>query len=173
MACLPNHPDQEISMHQFYVDYMERLTDLHNQIREGLDGLPAEALDWSPGPEMNSMDVLVVHLTGAERYWIGDVAGQEPSGRDRAAEFRTQDVAAQDLLDRLEASRGHAQAVLARLSLAELSATRPSERHPKQTFTVATALLHALEHTGQHLGHIQMVRQLFLTQPPAQPPAQP
>ena len=36
---------------------------------------------------MNSMNVLVVHLIGAERYWIGDVIAGEPSGRDRESEF--------------------------------------------------------------------------------------
>ena len=151
-------------MLQFYVDYMDRLTDLHSQIEEALAHLPAEALDWSPGPEMNSITVLVMHLTGAERYWIGDVAGQDASGRDRAAEFRSGGLSPQDLIARLDASRAHAQGVLAQLSLEDLAQARSSVRHPDRTFTVGDSLLHALEHTGQHLGHIQMVRQLYLSQ---------
>ncbi len=156
-------------MIQFYVDYMDRLTDLHSQIEEALTGLPATALDWPPGPEMNSITVLVTHLTGAERYWIGDVAGQEPSGRDRAAEFRSGGLSVQDLIARLTASRAHAQGVLAKLALEDLAQARSSVRHPDQPFTIAFCLLHALEHTGQHLGHIQMVRQIYLVQHPAQP----
>ncbi len=119
-------------MLQFYVDYMDRLADLHSQIGEAVADLPAEALDWSPGPEMNSIGVLIVHLAGAERYWIGDVAGQDPSGRDRAAEFRAGGLTAQDLIARMEASRAHAQGVLAHLSLGR---SGPRAAHPCATRT--------------------------------------
>ncbi|MEZ4517664.1 MAG: hypothetical protein R3C44_12840 [Chloroflexota bacterium] len=40
-----------------------------------------------PGPEMNSWRVIAAHRR-LERCWIGDIAGQEPSGRVRAEEFR-------------------------------------------------------------------------------------
>ena len=151
-------------MLQFYVDYLERLADLHGQIEEALADLPAEALDWSPGPEMNTITVLVTHLAGAEGYWIGDVAGQVPSGRERAAEFRSSGQSAQALIARMDASRAHAHAILSQLSLDDLAQVRSTVRHPDRSFTVAFCLLHALEHTGQHLGHIQMVRQLYLAQ---------
>jgi len=151
-------------MLQFYVDYLERLADLHGQIEEALADLPAEALDWSPGPEMNTITVLVTHLAGAEGYWIGDVAGQVPSGRERAAEFRSSGQSAPALIARMDASRTHAHAILSQLGLDDLAHVRSTVRHPDRSFTVAFCLLHALEHTGQHLGHIQMVRQLYLAQ---------
>jgi uncharacterized damage-inducible protein DinB len=79
-------------MQTFFKDYLSLLQDCHNSILEALEGLPPAALDWNPGPDMNSISVLVVHLTGAERYWIGDVAAQDPTERDRDAEFRVHDV---------------------------------------------------------------------------------
>ena len=69
-------------------DYYQRLSGLHDGLKQAIAGLSAEALDWVPGPDMNSLRVLMVHTAGAERYWIGDMAGQQPSGRDRDAEFR-------------------------------------------------------------------------------------
>jgi len=42
----------------------------------------------------------------------------------------------------------------------DLEAVRPSPRDGGR-FTVAWALLHALEHTAIHLGHIQMVSQMW------------
>jgi len=51
---------------------------------------------------MNSICALVVHLTGAERYWIGDVVARESSERDRAAEFRVHGLAKAALKQRLE-----------------------------------------------------------------------
>jgi hypothetical protein len=73
-------------MQTFFVDYINLLQQCHNEILEALNGLPSESLDWSPGPDMNSISVLVFHLSGAERYWIGDVAAQDPKERDREAE---------------------------------------------------------------------------------------
>ena len=63
-------------MKPYFEDYIRCLTDLHQEILEAIEGLPAKALDWTPMQEtsgdMNSINVLVTHLCGAERYWIGD-----------------------------------------------------------------------------------------------------
>ena len=60
-------------MQPFFAAYLNNLQELHDEIRKIIRELPLEALDWNFGPETNSITVLVVHLTGAERYWIGDV----------------------------------------------------------------------------------------------------
>jgi hypothetical protein len=69
--------------------YLERLEALHAEIQQIIADLSPEALDWTPGPEMNSLGVLVAHVAGSERYWIGTVVGDAPLERDRDAEFRT------------------------------------------------------------------------------------
>ena len=63
-------------------------------MERAIRGLSQEVLDWTPGPEMNSTCALVVHLSGAGRYWIDDMAARESSGRDRAAEFRAEGLEA-------------------------------------------------------------------------------
>lgn len=147
-------------MDSFFADYLDRLTTLHGEMEQTIAGLPPEALDWSPGPEMNSMAVLVVHTAGAERYWIGDIVGQDPSGRVREREFETRGSAEAYLRDRLQAALTHSRGVLADLSLEDLVQPRYSSRHDKE-FTAGYALLHALEHTAVHTGHIQLMRQLW------------
>ena len=147
-------------MEQAFVDYMERMQVLHDEIARCVTGLSQAALDWIPAPEMNSIGVLVAHVAGAESYWVGDVAGQEPSGRDRDAEFRTKGVDAATLLQRLTDQTAHTRAVLERLSVDELADERVSPRDGR-IFTVAWALSHALEHTALHTGHIQLTRQLW------------
>ena len=104
--------------------------------------------------------ILVTHLAGAERYWIGDVAGEEPSGRLRDTEFRTQGVEVEALESLLARTLDHSRGVLKRLTLEDLSSPRISSRDGK-SFTVAWCLAHALEHTALHLGHIQITRQLW------------
>lgn len=141
-------------------DYWERLQALHEGIESAIEVLPLAALDWVPGPDMNSLGVLVTHVAGAERYWIGDVAGHDPSGRDRAAEFRTQGADAAALKTRLAETLAHSRAVLEKLTLPDLEARCVSPRDGRR-FTVAWSLAHALEHTALHLGHIQLTRQLW------------
>lgn len=147
-------------MQPFFADYLNLLQERHHEILEALEGIPSEALDWKPGPDMNSIGVLVFHLTGAERYWIGDVAAQEPSGRDRDAEFRVRDVGADILKKRLADNLEYARNAMNRFTIQDLEAERASARDGR-SFTTGWALLHALEHTTLHLGQIQLTRQLW------------
>jgi uncharacterized damage-inducible protein DinB len=148
-------------MQTFYKDYLDILQACHTDILKALDGLPPAALDWISGPEMNSISVMVFHLTGAERYWIGDVAAQESSDRDRASEFKVHDVGVDVIRKRLNDSLAYARKTLEKLTLQDLEASRTSPRDGRK-FTVVWALLHALEHSNLHLGHIQITRQLWM-----------
>jgi hypothetical protein len=141
-------------------DYLERLQALHTDMKQAIAGQPLAVLDWVPGPAMNSLCVLVVHATGAERYWIGDVVGQDLSGRDRDAEFRASGLDAPTLTTRLDETLAHSRGVLDGLTFEELEGLRVSPRDGRE-FTVAWALAHALEHTALHLGHMQITRQLW------------
>ncbi len=148
-------------MHEFYMAFYERLQTVHREIAEAIADLPPEALDWVPLPTMNSLTVLVVHVAGAERYWIGDVVGQDPSQRNRPAEFETRGWDTAALQERLEQTLAHSQGILQQLTIEDLDQPRSSSRDGKSV-TVAWALLHALEHTAIHLGHIHTGRELWL-----------
>jgi DinB superfamily len=152
----------EAKMEQFFEDYLDRLQELHAGFAAVLDGLTVEALDWQPGEEMNSLAVLVTHTAGSQRYWIGDIAGQDPSGRVRSLEFEAGGRSAAELLALMDASLAHSRAVLSRLLLGDLARERDVPLLGKRC-TVGWALLHALEHTGIHLGHVQIGRQLWDT----------
>ena len=147
-------------MNDFYQNYLNRLDEVHTDISQAIQGLPQEALDWIPAEGMNSINVMVFHLTGAERYWIGDVSMRDPSGRDRAAEFRVKGVTLEALQKRVANSTDYAHRVLEQLTLQDLEQERTSPRDGSK-FTVAWGLLHSLEHSALHLGHIQLTRQLW------------
>lgn len=141
-------------------DYLERLGALHADVQRAIAGLPQAALDWLPGPDMNSLCALIVHTCGAERYWIGGVVGRDPSARDRAAEFRAAGLDEVALREHLDESLACARGVLEELALRDLEALRVSPRDGRE-FTVAWCLAHALGHTAIHLGHMQIARQLW------------
>ena len=146
-------------MQTFFKDYLSLLQDCHNSILEALDGLPPAALDWTPGPDMNSISVLVFHLTGAERYWIGDVAAQDPAERDRDAEFRVHDVEMDVLKKRLANNLEYARSTLNKFTIQDLETMRVTASG--REYTTVWALLHALDHATLHLGQIQVTRQLW------------
>jgi uncharacterized damage-inducible protein DinB len=145
-------------METVFMDYADRLEELHEQALHAIESLPQGALDWKPGPDMNSFCVLIVHLTGAERYWIGDVAGGEPSGRIREQEFQVVALDADTLEVRLSDSLSYAQGRLEKLTLQDLERECTSPRDGRK-FTIGWALMHALEHTALHVGQLQILRQ--------------
>lgn len=151
-------------MHTFLQDYLQRLTDLHQGILDSIEGLPSEALDWTPlretNGEMNSINVLVTHLCGAERYWIGDVALGNPSERVRTAEFEVRGMNAEILAEKIFAATAYARSAVEKLDIDDLAIEKTRLRDGRPV-TAGWALLHALEHTAIHLGHIQITRQLW------------
>ena len=147
-------------MQGFFTNYLDLLQDCHNGILQALEGLPPAALDWVPGQDMNSISVLLAHITGSERYWIGDIAAQESSNRDRDAEFRVRGVEADVFRKKLADNLEYARNVLEKMSIQDLESTRVSPGNGRE-YTVAWALIHALEHATLHLGQIQITRQLW------------
>ena len=113
-------------MQPFFENYLDLLQDCHNGILQALEGLPQSALDWVPGQDMNSISVLLAHITGSVRYWIGDIAAQEPSNRDRAAEFRVHGVEAEVFRKKFADNLDYARNVLDKMSLEDLESTRVS-----------------------------------------------
>lgn len=145
-------------MEQFFEDYLSLIHRLHEEAQKTFIDLPQEALDWVPTPQINSFCVLVTHLTGAERYWIGDVAAEESSGRVRDEEFRATGLDAPTLEKRLSDSFDYVSGILENLTSLSLVQLRTSPRDGRKV-TVGWALSHALEHTALHVGHMQILRQ--------------
>jgi hypothetical protein len=147
-------------MDSLFVDYLNRLMTLHEEAKAAIAGLPPEALDWVPGPEMNSFNVLAVHLASSERFWVGDMVGHEDAGRNRAQEFVVHGLTEVDLVQRLDESLAHSQQVLTRLLLTDLDKLRLSSANGN-TYRASWSLLHNLEHVALHVGHLQLMRQLW------------
>ena len=133
---------------------------LHESCKHALSGLDTPALDWVPGEGMNSLAVLVTHVAGSEKFWISDITMQEPSGRDRPAEFRVQGEAVDHLAGLLDSSLAYIHEAFERLTRDDLSQPRVSPLDDNQ-YDVAWSIAQSLTHTALHLGHIQLTRQLL------------
>ena len=145
-------------MQPFFEDYLQNLQDLHTDILNAFKDLAVAALDWSPTTDINSINVLVVHTVGAERFWIGEVVGGDPANRDREAEFQVHGLETETLVQRLNEGFAYIHSTLENLTIDDLNALRSL---PKRERSVSWILGHVLKHTATHLGHIQLMRQVW------------
>jgi len=148
-------------------NYLFRLDDLRGEIRGLVADLPADALNWRPieGTDehaTNSLAVLAAHVAGAEHFWIAEVIGGRPTTRDRNAEFRTVAADAGELLRRLDAVAAETAEVLSSLSEADLNGVRVARG---REVTVRWGILHVIDHSALHLGHMQLTNQLWMSGP--------
>jgi hypothetical protein len=142
---------------QFFADYLVLLEGLQRRLHTDVQDLPAEAMDWSPGPAMNSVAVLLAHIAGVLHEGI-DLAMDDPPSRVRKQEFQTRGVPSTEMLRRLDAVIDYARSALPRLGLEDLSKERKDDDGP---ISCGMALLHALEHAYLHLGHLQVTCQMW------------
>ena len=143
--------------------YVQVIEHLRSQIGELIAGLTAEALNWQPVEgtgehATNSLAVLATHVAGSEHYWIGEVAGRLPATRIRDAEFAAEAGDAAPLLQLLEERTAETRQVLSALEAADLESVREMG---DRTVTVRWCILHVIEHTALHLGHMQLTYQLW------------
>jgi uncharacterized damage-inducible protein DinB len=143
-------------------NYQQRLEDLRGQIKNLITALTPEQLNWRPvqagGEQTNSLAVLVAHCCGAEHFWIGEVLGGKPPTRDRQAEFSNKTTSQAELFHLLDQTSEETRAVVSAFSANEVESSRMVEA---KEVPVRWALLHVVDHTALHLGHMQMTYQLL------------
>jgi uncharacterized damage-inducible protein DinB len=143
--------------------YLARIEDLRGQIASLIADLPADALNWRPiegGDDhaMNTVAVLASHTAGAERFWIHEVIGRQPPTRVRDNEFETVVESSAPLLEKITATGQETRRILSALTPDALDATRDVR---DRTVPVRWAILHVIDHTALHLGHMQITYQLW------------
>lgn len=135
---------------------------LHDQIRAEIAELDDEGLNWLPSANTNTIATIVTHLVGSEAETLRCVAGMA-CDRDRGAEFsrRRQSVAeVATLLD--DADRLLAE-VRPRIdgdrpaAVVALPTLPPEERRSGLTWLVRN-----YGHAKEHVGQIQLTKQLYL-----------
>ena len=145
--------------------YLAILDDLRGQVKKGLEGLDREALDWRPIPEEGDLH----QLPGGHRHpscRFGNILDERdhrrtahpprPRGRVRGQGGRRIGTAS-----KAGGSGPGYQSGLASLPPSRLDEER---KFRDRKVTVRWAILHVIEHTATHLGHIQLTRQLWESQ---------
>jgi len=144
--------------------YLTDLGELRDQVKSLLEGLPPQALDWRPIEgegelATNSLTAMVVHLVGSETYWMKEVIGGKKIVRDRDAEFVTKGLSVSELQTTIVATAKMTVEILSILTEKPLEEVR---KWRDRSVSVRWCILHVIEHYAQHLGHMQLTRQLWL-----------
>jgi hypothetical protein len=133
---------------------------VHQHLRDELDGLEDDALNWVPMPGANSIATIVAHLVGSEAETLRCVAGVACE-RDRDAEFVASTLAGQDVLLLLDGADD---------LIAELEPRIDGSRMATE-FSLPTLPAHDVRpglswlicnygHAREHVGQIQLTKQL-------------
>lgn len=142
------------------------LTDDFKELRAALDGMPDQAINWKPGgDDTNSAAVLVTHVLHSTRSWVSIALGAPLPDRDRDAEFRVTAKSSADLIALLDDFGGQILALLNNGGEIDWAANRKTHMRPDPDLPdyvpASFALLHAIEHFGQHVAHVSLTRQLW------------
>ena len=144
-----------------YLDHCERALDGFGAICEELgDDLVGERLDGVPGS--NSAFALVSHVVGVMAYWGSTVNRGVVVPRDRDAEF-TATGTVDEALAMLDAGRTRFRDDVRAAAPTEAPANPSrSDRHDGFTRTQGGVLLHVYEELAQHLGQLEVTRDVLL-----------
>jgi hypothetical protein len=136
------------------------------ELRTAVEGLDAEGLNTAPaGPNSNPVAVLVVHALASTRSWLALATGAPQPPRDRPREFETVVTDVPGFLTSVDATADACRELLAGADTLDpaRTGTAPWRQgvEASQPVTAAWALLHALDHLREHVGHAQLTRQLL------------
>ena len=109
--------------------------------------------------ETNSITVLVTHTCQSELDWLHIAAGRAMQ-RDRDAEFKTTGRSTADLRATIERTASLVPDLVRAAITAGLGAMRRGRSGPERT--VAFCLEHAVKHTAEHVGQVELTRQLVM-----------
>jgi hypothetical protein len=134
---------------------------LHDQLGREIAALDDLALNWTPTRGANSIATIITHLLGSEAETLRCVAGV-PCRRQRQSEFSGPRRTATEVADELRAGHRLLAELRPRLTadrldaLVSLPTLAAEERRSGLTWLVGN-----YGHAREHVGHIQLTRQLY------------
>jgi uncharacterized damage-inducible protein DinB len=134
---------------------------VHSQLRAELHDLDDEGLNWVPTSGANSIATILTHLVGSETETLRSVAGVECE-RDRDAEFVAHHTTKSEALNLLDRADSLLTDLVAAIDQSRLDGVFPLPTlSPEETRSGLTWLVGNYGHAREHVGHIQLTKQLY------------
>ena len=146
-------PADETAMTRAWLEYLREscISTLHD--------LDRDQLRWRPAPSANPLGVILRHLGLAERLWLRAIFAGEPmdmTWRQHMFDDLPDEWGIADVVAFYRAETAAADAVLDAAS----SFDEPS-RGPIRATTLRWAVIHLIEETARHAGHMDITRELI------------
>lgn len=156
--------------------YVAQLNEVRHKLKQELDGLSIEQLDWHPDEETESIGTQLLHLDAVEWSWMHqDIFGasdEEYTGvweeampiRVKATQVTGRPM--EHYLQKLDATREETLRILKGFTDADLSRLvgeaepNPGEERRSRLFTIDWIIWHVLQHEASHLGQVELLRRL-------------
>lgn len=152
--------------------YVAQLEEVRERTRRYTDGLSPRQLAWHPGPDVESIGTLLIHIAAVEVSWIQEDLLRRPMGEEWKIAFpirfgltQVSDRPLEFFWDKLDTARVETRAALTNLTDVDLDrAVVPLDQegstNPGQ-FTIEWILYHLVEHEAHHKGQIAVMKRLL------------
>ncbi len=148
--------------------YAAQLQTLIDRVCQAVEELGGAQLNWRPPvAEANSVYVIATHTLGNAEAWVLGIACGQPIERDRPAEFRSSGADAAPIVARARDLQRRFDDALRALPDSALDELRDAPPYlwgagEARQVSAREALIHVIEHASNHLGHIDLTRDLAL-----------
>lgn len=133
------------------------------QVVTKVDGLSAEQARWRPAETANSLAAIVNHLAYVEHWWFHEVFLGKPcelpeDPDDGDFDFRSADtLPLAEIVERYASVCERSRAIVAEAP----SLDEPCVYEKYTTLNLRWVLIHMLEETARHAGHMDITRELI------------
>ncbi len=132
------------------------IEDLHDEIMQLLREVGPVDINWNPGAGYNSIYALLTHSIASQRWWICENLAGRVIERNRPAEFTASGHDFSVLETSLEEVQEETREILRQFTQGDLEQERVVKG---RVLSVRWIVMHVIEHTALHLGHMQMTQQ--------------
>jgi len=132
-----------------------------------VDGLPDEQLRWPMTPSGTNLLGLVKHLGSVEYGWFCETFGRESESipfdeDDPDADMRAEpDETTAAILEYYGQARAAADRVIDELDLDDVGTAWSASTSSGESVSMRWVLIHMLEETARHAGHMDILRELI------------
>jgi uncharacterized damage-inducible protein DinB len=137
--------------------HQKSMDDMRRQLVDTVKPMTDDQVNAPVASFTNTVGIIVRHLAGSEKYWVGEVVGGRPAHRNRDAEFGRDRVTKDGVLTSIEQAGALTREVLSALTAkdwtteVEIKRMNDTIRQPK-----GFAVIHAGTHMSYHLGQLKL-----------------
>jgi hypothetical protein len=156
-----NSKEDTMATHLMLTEIVARMRIWLDRAIHCVDQLSDVQVWYRPNDESNAIGNLVLHLVGNLKQWIIDAIGNLPDTRDRPAEFNAESGYSKMILINL--LKQTVESACKTIEAMPPMRVTEAKRIQGMDVTLANAVVMAVSHLGLHVGQIQYIGKMLLS----------